>query len=299
MKVRKIPDLKNFTMNIRQAQTMWLDWLSLQSRSAKTIATYDAALLNLRKLCDQRGLTKIYDIRPADLRSWHAELCARDNTPSTVEQFLRTARHWLQWLCDHGFLFRNPATGLPRMTIPKRVPRCPTESQMLNLLSRLPCDDVVEIRDKALLETAYASGARLAELAGLRVGSIDLERRLVRLVGKGEKDRVVPLTRAAIDALRRYLRDARPQLVRCHPDCGALFLGVRAGEPLNSPGVADAVARAGRIVGLRLTPHDFRRAFASHLIAHRAHPAHVRDMLGHQGFRHLAAYIRFTPPTTS
>lgn len=286
-------------MNIRQAQTMWLDWLSQQSRSARTIATYDAALLNLGAFCDRHGLAQIHEIRSADLRSWHMGLCARGNTPSTIEQFLRTARHWLQWLCAHGLLFDNPANALPRVTIPRRLPRCPTESQMLQLLACLPCADVVEIRDKALLETAYASGARLAELARLRVGSIDLERRLAHLVGKGEKDRVVPLTRAAVDALRRYLRDARPQLVRGGADCGALFLGVRAGEPLNSPGIADAVARAGRIVGLHLTPHDFRRAFASHLIAHRAHPAHVRDMLGHQGFRHLAAYIRFIPPATS
>ncbi len=286
-------------MNIRQAQTMWLDWLSQQSRSAKTIATYAAALRNLREFCDQRGLTEIHAIRPTDLRAWHTELRARGNTPSTIEQFLRTARHWLKWLCGHGLLFHNPANGLSRVTIPRRVPRCPTETQMLQLFAHMPCGDVVEIRDKALLETAYASGARLAELARLRVGSIDLERRLVHLVGKGEKDRVVPLTRAAVYALRRYLRDARPQLVRGGADCGALFLGVRAGEPLNSPGIADAVARAGRIIGLQLTPHDFRRAFASHLIAHHAHPAHVRDMLGHQGFRHLAAYIRFAPPTTS
>lgn len=297
MKVRKIPHFENTTMNIRSAQTMWLDWLCQQSRSPKTIATYDAALLNLEEFCARRGLTRIHDVRPDVLRSWHAILRARGNTPSTIEQFLRTARHWLHWLCDHGLLFDNPARGLPRVIVPRHLPRCPTEAQISNLLARLPSNDVVEIRDKALLETMYACGARLGEIVRLRVDSINLERRLVHLMGKGGKDRVVPLTRAAIDALRRYLHDARPLLVRGYVDCGALFIGVRAGAPLDAPGVADAVARAGKIVRLNLTPHDLRRAFASHLIGHCAHPAHVRDMLGHQGFRHLAAYIRFIPPT--
>jgi integrase/recombinase XerD len=147
------------------------------------------------------------------------------------------------------------------------------------------------IRDLALIELAYGSGARLSELAALRIGSLNLSQRAVLIEGKGRRQRIAPLTRRAVQALRRYLHRARPRLMGESPTVEALFVSTPRGRPLSGPGIARVVRRVGAKAGLRLTPHDLRRAFATHLVRGGANPAVVREMLGHASYRHLARYL--------
>ena len=150
---------------------------------------------------------------------------------------------------------------------------------------------VVGLRNLALLEVAYSTGARLEELARLQVLSVDLRNRLVRIMGKGGVERVVPLTRLAVRRLTDYLGSARTRLLGQNPDCGALFVGTRKGAPLRSPGIAGVVRLVARRANMAITPHAIRRAFATHLYNGGAGPAEIKDLLGHRSYRHLVHYL--------
>ena len=145
------------------------------------------------------------------------------------------------------------------------------------------------LRDRALLETAYASAARRSELAGLDVGSVDWANGVLRIRGKGERERIVPLTRAALLALNRYLQDARPRLGRESGDM-ALFLSLRGGHRLGSAGLAGVIRRRAAAAGFDLAPHGIRRAVATYLVRRGAPIYQVKELLGHQSFRHLSRY---------
>ncbi len=271
----------------------WLNHLRGLGRSPKTVAAYASALINLDRFLRRRGITRARHIRRQDLTQWQRSLRDAGNTLATQNAFTRIVDYWFQWQCDEGLIFNNPAVVLQIVRLPLTLPRCLTHAEITAVLDRTGGADPVLQRDRALLELAYATGARLAEIAGLEVTSVDLTHCLVRLLGKGGHERVVPLTKHAVRAMARYLKSARESLLDGSADHGALFIGVRGGRRLDAPGVAGVFERARKRAGLAtLTAHDFRRTFATQLIAHGAHPAAVASMLGHRGgYRHLARYV--------
>jgi site-specific recombinase XerD len=272
----------------------WLDTLQHNGRSPKTVASYATALLNLQRFLHRRDITDARKIKASDLEAWQQSLnsCA----PSTQEQFARVVGYWLRWLVKQGELFGNPAAALRKTTLPRRLVRCPSEVEMARLLGSMTGRSPAAKRNMALCETAYGTGARLAELVQLKVSSLHLDERLILLHGKGDRDRMVPLTRLAGKHLRHYLARARGRLLGTLPDHGALFISTRAGRALSSAGIARVLEAAGRRVGLILTPHDYRRAFATHLLRGGAKPGQVKELLGHRTYRHLGRYLQSCPP---
>jgi len=279
---------------IRTLGTAWLDSLRHKGRSPKTVASYAAVLLNLQRFLHRRDITDVRRIRPADLEAWQRAL--RNCTLGTQEQFARVAGYWFRWLVKQGELFVSPAAALTEIKLPRRLVRCPTEEEMARLLGSVRGCGSIAQRNRALLETAYGTGARRAELARLQVSSLRLDEGLILLHGKGDRDRMVPLTRLAEKSLRHYLARARGHLLGSRPDHGALFISTRSGHALGSAGVCAVLKTAGRRVGLTLTPHDFRRAFATHLLRGGAKPGQVKELLGHRTYRHLGRYLQSCPP---
>lgn len=271
----------------------WLNELRAIGRSPKTVTTYEAALFSLERFLRRRRITRARQIRHSHLEAWQRSLRDSGCTVATENAFTRIVGYWLRWQCDRGVLFSNPAARLLIPKVPIVFQHCPTHEEVRLILQCTRGSDPILVRDRALLELAYATGARLAEIAGLNVTAVSLGHKLVRLFGKGARERVVPLTHFAVRELKRYIHGPRRRLLGGVPDHGALFIGVRGGERLDAPGVADVFARASKRAKLaNFTPHAFRRAFATHLIANKAHPAAVSDMLGHRsGYRHLASYV--------
>jgi len=269
----------------------WLEHLREQRRSPHTVTTYASALLHLRRHLSAKNIFNLRDVTAGALREWQRALAATCAT-ATQDQFLRIVRFWFQWLHERSVLFENPAEGLRGPNLTQPLTRCPSEEQMRQVLRRTRTGSAVGLRDLAVLELAYASGARLAELAALKLSSLNLAQRVILLDGKGRRQRVVPLTRKSVQVLRRYLTAARPALANESEATDALFLSARGGGPLERPGVSQIVRRAGERAGIELTPHDIRRAFATHLLRGGANPAVVRELLGHSSYRHLARYLR-------
>jgi integrase/recombinase XerD len=274
--------------------TLWLASLREQGRSPRTVLTYASAVTNFTRYLRRRRLRHLTVIERRHLDAWRRHLVDSGCKPATVDLFVRTLRGAFTWLVQTGRLFLNPAEGLVAPKVPRPMNLIPSEADMRRLLESITARDPVGLRDRALLETAYATGARLEELVRLDLGSIDTANRLLRLRGKGEKDRLEPLTETALATLADYLARARPQFPQ-RPDEPALFLSSRGGRRLAFYAIEVMVRRRAAKVDLVLTPHAIRRAFATHLLRAGACPAEVRELLGHRSYRHLGHYLRFNP----
>lgn len=274
--------------------TPWLAALREQGRSPRTVLTYASAVKNFTRYLRRRRVRQLRAVEKRDLDDWRRHLVDDGCKPATVDLFVRALRGAFTWLVQTGRLFVNPAERVTTPKVPRLALRIPSEEEMRRLLESVTARNAVGLRDRAILETAYATGARLDELVRLDLGSIDVANRLLRLRGKGDKDRLVPLNGTALAALDEYLTCARAKLPQ-GSDESALFLSTRGGRRLAFYAIEVMVRRRGAKVGVGLTPHAIRRAFATHLLRAGASPAEIRELLGHQSYRHLGHYLQFHP----
>jgi len=202
-------------------------------------------------------------------------------SPATVARRIAAVRSFFRHLVLLGRCDENPAAELelPRRT--RRLPRTLSVREVERLIDAAVGTTPRAQRDAALVEILYGGGLRVSEAVGLERSAIDLERRLVRALGKGGKERIVPLGRQAADALRRYLAHGRPHLDRRHrPE---LFLNARGG-PLTRAGAFEILRRLAGKAGLepeRIHPHLLRHSFATHLLEGGADLRSVQELLGH------------------
>ena len=216
-----------------------------------------------------------------EIEGWLADLRARGQAPSSVARRAAAARTFYRHLVALGLRADNPAAevDLPRRR--RRLPRSLSLGEVERLIDAANGTTPRSLRDRALIELLYGAGLRVGEAVGLERGSVDLDERLVRCVGKGDKERVVPLGAQAVEALRRYLARGRPYLDRRHrPE---LFLNAQGG-PLTRAGAFLIVRRLAAKAGLdpeRVHPHLLRHSFATHLLEGGADLRSVQEMLGH------------------
>jgi integrase/recombinase XerD len=216
-----------------------------------------------------------------DVQAWLADLRARGLAPSSIARKAAAARMLFRHLVLVGLRPDNPAAdvALPRRRT--RLPRSLTPSEIQRLIEAANGTSPRALRDRALVELLYGAGLRVGEAVGLERGSVDLENRVVRCVGKGDKERIVPLGREAVDAVRRYLARGRPYLDRRHrPE---LFLNAQGGG-LTRAGAFLVLRRLALAAGLdptRVHPHLLRHSFATHLLEGGADLRSVQEMLGH------------------
>jgi integrase/recombinase XerD len=215
------------------------------------------------------------------VEAWLADLRARGQAPSSVARRAAAARSFYRHLVALGQRADNPAAevDLPRRR--RRLPRSLSLGEVERLIDAANGTTPRSLRDRALVELLYGAGLRVSEAVGLERGGVDLEARTVRCVGKGDKERVVPLGTQAVEALRRYLARGRPYLDRRHlPE---LFLNAQGG-PLTRGGAFLILRRLAAEAGLdpaRIHPHLLRHSFATHLLEGGADLRSVQEMLGH------------------
>lgn len=270
----------------------WLATLRAQGASPKTCAVY-------RNAFDALGAhvgddASAADVTTDDLIAWRGALAARGLAEATVDVYLRAVRAWFGWLEERGALFLNPAKSLVLPKVARRLLPVPGAADMRRLLAAPNAATPYGVRDRALLETAYATGARREEIVTLDATAVDLVNATVRVAGKGRRERVLPLTRPAVAWLNRYTTRARPVLLKGKLDELALWIDHHAGR-LSPHGLDVLVKKHAAAAKLRgVTPHTLRRACATHLLQGGAHPVFVQQLLGHASLRHLAHYLRMT-----
>jgi integrase/recombinase XerD len=242
--------------------------------------TVDAYRRDLAALAAHLGKSPA-DATTEDIESWLADLRARGQAPSSIARRAAAARAFYRHLVLLGLRVDNPASeiDLPRRCA--RLPRTLSPAEVERLIGAANGTTPRSLRDRALVELLYGAGLRVSEAVGLERGGVDLDNRLVRCVGKGDKERIVPLGREAAEALRRYLSRGRPYLDRRHrPD---LFLNAQGGA-LTRAGAFLILRKLAEKAGLdpkRVHPHILRHSFATHLLEGGADLRSVQEMLGH------------------
>ncbi len=235
-----------------------------------------------------------------DLLALVAERRRRGNAPATIARQLAAVRSL------HGFLVNeerrrdDPTLDVEAVRIPAAIPKALGEHDVNRLLAAVTGDDPVARRDRALLELLYGTGARVSEVCDLSMGDIDFDGRLVRLFGKGAKERIVPFGRAAADALDRWFApggrlDLAPTQWRRRDDANAVFLNTR-GARLTRQAAWAVIKKYGRRAGLdtnhQLSPHVLRHSCATHLLDHGADLRVVQELLGHASISTTQVYTK-------
>lgn len=246
---------------------------------------------------------KARDLTIQDLRAWLAARADAGHSPTTLARAAAAARTFTAWMCDTGLTDLDPGR---RLRAPKRgraLPHVISADQARSILEEAenaaheasvgpegpPEVDPLRVRDAAVLEVLYSCGLRVSELCALNRRSVDRVNRTLRVIGKGNKERVVPLGVPALEALDRWEQLGRPHLVR--KDSQALFLGARGGR-LNDRAVRTIVNRAAREGGLEghISPHTWRHSAATHLMEGGADLRSVQDLLGHSSLQTTQIY---------
>jgi integrase/recombinase XerD len=246
-------------------------------RAPRTVEAYGRDLAGLATWLGRPPSTATAE----DLERWLADLRAAGLAAATIGRRAAAVRTYFKHLALLGARTDNPAAelALPRRT--RRLPRTLSVAEAERLIEAADGTSPRARRDRALIELLYGAGLRVSEAVGLDKTGVDLDNRIVRALGKGQKERIVPVGRQAADALRRYLAHGRPYLdVRHRPE---LFLNARGG-PLTRAGAFLILRRLAGKAGLepeRIHPHLLRHSFATHLLEGGADLRSVQEMLGH------------------
>jgi len=223
-----------------------------------------------------------WEVRPRTLRAFALELGQRGLDPASQARILSTLRSFYRWLFETQRIQANPASGLRNPKLPQRLPVFLTEGESGALLE-LPRHDFITARLGCMLELLYAAGLRVSELTGLDLQDLLLEQRTLRVLGKGRKERLVPIHQKAAAVLAEYLAFRRAYLAeKALPATPALFLNQRGGR-LTPTSVRTflAAAMAGAALRTGVSPHALRHSFATHLLAHGMDLRAIQELLGH------------------
>jgi len=278
----------------------FLAYLELErGLSRNTLNAYRTDLLQYGDYLSAHKLDAL-KARPADIADFLAELATGEGerpacSSSTIHRKAACLRSFYKHLRRDELIGDDPTAALSAPRRSKKLPQVLNYSEVQKLLASPRGSEPTTLRDRALLEVMYACGLRASEVIGLEMSDIDMHEGFVRARGKGSKERLVPLGRQAIAAIRAYLRSGRPQLLHGREE-PRLFVNFRGG-PLTRQGLYKIVQRHARSVGLedRMSPHTLRHTFATHLLAGGCDLRAVQEMLGHadiattQIYTHLSA----------
>ena len=248
--------------------------------SRNTLAAYRADLNALSSWLERSGTTLVGASRDQLLRflATRAEAGARPR--STARQLSSIRRFYRQLVAD-GRLTEDPSARIDMPRLGRPLPKSLTEGEVERLLEAPDTETPLGLRDRAMLEVLYASGLRVSELVGLRLDQLNLRQGLVRVVGKGDRERLVPLGDEAASWLERHLRESRPELLRGRVSDDVF--PTRRGERMTRQAFWHLIKRyaAAADITTRLSPHTLRHAFATHLLNHGADLRAVQMLLGH------------------
>lgn len=269
----------------------FLEYAALERKlSESTLAAYAGDLAGASAWLEERGYGPLAGCGTGRLAEYAAWMSAGGFSPLSVRRRLSTLRGFFRFLEGEGFRDDNPAEPLRPPRMPLRLPHAVSVEEAARLVEAWTGDTLLSVRNRALLELAYGAGLRESELTGMTVARVHLEEALVRPLGKGSRERIVPIGGAAVRWLASYIDQARPRLLRGRIS-PVLFLSFR-GNPLTRMTVWDIVRRAAVLAGLgsSIHPHTLRHSFATHLLQGGADLRVVQELLGHADIRTTEIY---------
>ena len=270
----------------------------VRNLSDNSIRGYVSDLQSFLNHIEKMGITEFDQLELSHIRSWLANQHTTGASRSTLARRIVSMRAFTYWAASNGWIASDLGSQL---AIPKRVQHLPevlnvadAELVIQSLITRLaeePTD--LHRRDLAMVEVLYATGIRVSELCGMDLGNIDNSRNTVRVIGKGDKERVVPIGIPAMKALTDWITNGRPNLVNVSSG-SAVFLGSR-GKRIDQRTAREVVYEAMKAVGSKMGPHGLRHTAATHLLEGGADLRSVQEILGHSSLQTTQIYTHVSP----
>ena len=276
----------------------FLIWLTIErGRSPRTVAGYSADLRSYENSLEERGIS-VAQATPADVDCHLDHLRALGLAGATIARARSSVRGLHRFMFDEGLATQDPAARAAEAPIPQRLPKALSQDDVIELLDGVNGDDALSLRDRAILELLYGTGARVSEITSLDLGDLAFDDGLLRVLGKGDKERLVPIGRAAQVALSRWLEPpGRPSVIASttRGDTRALFLNQRGGR-ISRQGVDLLVSTRATRAGIpgRVSPHVLRHSCATHMLERGADVRAVQELLGHASVATTQLYTKVT-----
>ncbi|MDH5765428.1 MAG: site-specific tyrosine recombinase XerD [Gammaproteobacteria bacterium] len=258
--------------------TIWME----QGLSANTLAAYRNDLASFALWLQQQNLN-LTTSTEIEIQQYLANRYEQGTKNRSAARLLSSLRRFFAWLVREGRISDDPTALLESPKPEKPLPKTLTEQQVIDLINAPGTQHALGLRDRAMLEMLYATGLRVSELVGLQLSQVSLDPGVVRIIGKGGKERLVPFGEESLEWLQRYIRQARAELMQGKPPCKEVFVTNR-GRGMTRQAFWYLIKRYAVTVGIEadaLSPHTLRHAFATHLLNHGADLRVVQMLLGH------------------
>jgi len=257
--------------------------LRVRNLSKHTIDAYNRDLRNyIDFIKDMCKIDKLTEIRQEHIRSYIHFLNDKNLSSRTIARVLSSINRFHTYLCSENILSENPNTNIKRRKIPQTLPNVLTVEEVEEIIGRIDTNSVLGLRDSALLELLYSCGLRVSEACILRGIDFLQDIEMIRVRGKGKKERLVPIGPKAMKVLNQYILYSRPSLLKRGLEVGEIFLS-RNGKPLTRMTIFNILTKysTGAHIKKQISPHTFRHSFATHLLEGGADLRAVQKMLGH------------------
>lgn len=262
--------------------------------ATNTLHSYQRDLVAYVTYLREAGVTSIEESTRVHITGYLMELQEKGRATATLSRNLASIRSFYQFLVRDNYLAKDPSIHLETPKIEKRLPKVLSIQEVERLLEGPDMRQPAGIRDKAMLELLYATGIRVSELVQLQCSDVNLDMGFVKCMGKGSKERIIPLGKIAIDVVRHYLEKARPRLLKDKTE-HALFLN-HLGRQMTRQGFWKLIKKYAAKANIRteITPHTLRHSFATHLLENGADLRSVQEMLGHADISTTQIYTHVT-----
>lgn len=284
--------LKNVNTRYSNLAEGYLLSLKSMNYAPRTIESRISPLNSFFFFLAALDIENITDVTLEVLEKYRQNMLDRELEVSTVNQSILILKSFFSHLEENGDIFINPAADFKGLKETKKLPCIPTQEEIKALLSVIDITTASGIRNRAIFETTYSCGLRLNELTELTVFSPDLKNAALRVMGKGRKERMIPLSSPAVYWLGKYLAGSRTELLKGNIDNEALWVD-QYGNALKWTAVYGVIKKCREDAGIEnsISIHSIRRACATHMLQNGAGPVYVQMLLGHAGLGHLARYL--------
>ncbi|MCL2337107.1 MAG: site-specific tyrosine recombinase XerD [Firmicutes bacterium] len=262
--------------------------------SANTLISYALDLKQFKNFCLRRQIKDIPSVDRNTVINYILDLRKSGRSAATIARHLAALKVFSRFLVDEGRLAQEPTANMESPGVKKGLPAVLTQEEAARLLEQPKVSNVPGIRDKAMLELMYATGMRVSELLSLDISHVDCDRGYVRCMGKGSRERIIPVGSTAVWWTAEYLRRSRPK-IKTDATQKALFLNLR-GKRLTRQGFWKILKKYAQAAGIasEITPHTLRHSFATHLLENGADLRSVQEMLGHADIATTQIYTHLT-----
>lgn len=259
-----------------QTLSEYIDYLEVEKGlSENTLEAYRRDLASFLDFCHSRGMKEFSDVKRTDLNTFVLKLHDEKYSPTSIMRKIASLRGFFKWMSANDVISSNPALTLEQPKLPKRLPKVMTIQEIEEILSH----NLTEVQS-VILELLYGCGLRVSELANLRVSDIDLKSKYLQCLGKGSKERIVPMGKKALSALRKYLPKREFTVKKFGIESKNLLIN-EEGRILTRQDIYTFINQQGKKIHKHISPHTLRHSFATHLLENGADLRIVQELLGH------------------